>query len=62
MKKIDTDTRFYIDLDLKTKTILGWDYGQREDIDQELPNSDHQRIFITKGQFNKLVKSSNCEK
>ncbi len=57
MKKIDSNTRFYIDLDIKTKTIIGWDYGQRQEIEQELPNPNHRRIFITKGQYNKLEKN-----
>ena len=52
--KIDSDTRFYIDLDLKTKEIIGWDSGDRKKLDQKLPNPSHRRIFITKGQFNKL--------
>lgn len=56
MKPIDSDTRFYLDLDIKTKTILGWDYGQRQELVQNLPNPNHRRVFITKGQYNKLEK------
>lgn len=56
MKKIDQDTRFYIDLDLGTKTIIGWDYGSRYELEQKLPDPNHRRIFITKGQYNKLEK------
>jgi hypothetical protein len=56
MKKIDPNTRFYIDLDLKAKKIIGWDYGQRQELEQILPNPDHRRIFITEGQYNKLEK------
>lgn len=57
MKKIDANTRFYIDLDLKVKKIIGWDYGQRQELKQVLPNPDHRRIFITQGQYNKLEKN-----
>jgi hypothetical protein len=53
-KKIDTDTRFYIDIDIKTKNIIGWNYGQREELAQKLPNPHHRRIFITKGQYHKV--------
>jgi hypothetical protein len=53
-KTIDSDTRFYIDIDIKTKKVIGWDYGQRQELEQELPNQNHRRIFITKGQYNKL--------
>jgi len=35
-KKIDTNTRFYIDLDIKTKKIIGWDYDQRQGLEQKL--------------------------
>lgn len=62
-KKIDSNTRFYIDLDIKKKTIIGWNYGQRQDLEQVLPNPNHRRIFITRWQYNKLgeiVKLLNC--
>lgn len=55
-KKIDSNTRFYVDIDVKTKKVLGWDYGRRQELEQELPDPDHRRIFITKGQYNKLAK------
>ena len=54
--KNNSNTRFYIDLDIKKKTIIRWDYGQRQELEQELPNQNHRRIFITKGQYNKLEK------
>ncbi len=53
-KKEDRNTRYYIDLDLKTRKILNWDYDQREKLSQELTEPFHQRVFITKGQYNKL--------
>ncbi len=57
MKKIDKNTRFYIDLDVKSKKIIGWDYDQRQGLEQLLPDPNHRRIFITQGQYNKLVKN-----
>ena len=56
IKKIDSDTRFYIDLDIKTKKVIGWDYGQRQELKQELADPNNRRIFITKGQYHKLEK------
>lgn len=64
-KNQDKETRYYIDLDLKNSKIIKIDYDQRENIVQELSNSSHQRVFITKGQYNKLIKKGgkiNCEK
>lgn len=56
-KKIDANTRFYIDIDIKTKKVIGWDYDSRYELEQKLANPDHRRIFITKGQYNKLGKA-----
>ncbi|MFA4995576.1 MAG: hypothetical protein WC536_00285 [Patescibacteria group bacterium] len=57
-KPEDQDTRYYIDLDLKTRSIIAWDYGQRADlIEEKFADASLVRIFITKGQFNKLTKA-----
>ncbi|MFA5166303.1 MAG: hypothetical protein WC449_03280 [Candidatus Paceibacterota bacterium] len=53
-KKINSDTRFYIDVDIKKKKVIGWNYGSRYELEQELASHNHRRIFITKGQYNKL--------
>lgn len=53
-KIIDSNTRFYIDIDLKDKKVIGWDYNQRQELEQKLPNTNHRRIFITEGQYHKL--------
>ncbi len=55
MKPKDKDTRYYIDLDLESKKIIGWDYGQRQILIQEkMDDPSCVRIFITEGQYNKL--------
>lgn len=54
MKKEDKDTRYFIDVDLKTRKMLNWDYGQRQNLAQELDEPFQTRIFITKGQYNKI--------
>jgi len=53
--QMDSDIRFYIDINIKTKNIIGWSYGRRFELEQKLTNPDHRRIFITKGQYNKLA-------
>jgi hypothetical protein len=49
----DRDTRYFIDLDLKSNQIIRWDFGQRQVLSQNLPFPQH-RVFLTKGQFRKL--------
>jgi hypothetical protein len=56
MNKIDSNTRFFIDLDVKSKAIIRWGYEQRQKLKQELPSPNQRRIFITKGQYSKLEK------
>jgi len=53
-RKEDKDTRYFIDVDLARGKILGWDYGQKEELTQKLAEPSHHRIFITKGQYNKF--------
>lgn len=48
------DTRFFIDMDLKSGQILNLDYGNRFELNQNLYHPHQQRIFLTKGQYNKL--------
>jgi hypothetical protein len=56
-KKEDKNTRYFIDLDLKTREVLNWDYDQRDKLAAKKPTIvSHHRVFITKGQYNKLEK------
>ena len=50
----DKNTRYFIDLDLETREILVWGYGQRGQLKQKLQSPFHHRVFISKGQYNKL--------
>jgi hypothetical protein len=50
----DKDTRYFIDLDLKNRKIIGWGCDQRHGLEQDLAEPTHHRVFITKGQFHKL--------
>ena len=57
MSKVqDKDTRYFIEIDLATLKITKCSYDQKENL-----NSGHQtnpavhRLFITEGQFNKMI-------
>ena len=52
----DKNTRYYIEIDLKNKKIIGSGYGDRFKLIQEPEDDVFIRIFITKGQYNKLKK------
>ena len=58
-KKEDKNTRYFVDVDLGTRTVLSWDYDQRDKLAvQELRTPFHHRVFITKGQYNKLERKN----
>ena len=53
----DKNTRYFIDLDLRAQRILRWGHDHRERLAAETMEKPHyHRIFITKGQYNKLVR------
>lgn len=55
MKSEDANTRYFIDLDLETMQVLRWDFDQRDKLIKQRPAKPaHHRIFLTKGQYNKL--------
>ena len=58
-KDEDKDTRYYIDLDVVARKIIGWDYDQREKLVLEKQQYPEVRIYITKGQFNKLINKNS---
>ena len=50
----DKDRRYYIDIDTRSNSVINWDSGERFKLRNELLPQDVVRIYITKGQFNKL--------
>jgi hypothetical protein len=55
-KKEDKNTRYFIDVDVKAHSILQWDYDQRGKlVMQKMNDPFHHRLFLTKGQYHKLV-------
>lgn len=58
MKTQTSETRYFIDLDLKSRKIVNWGFDDRSNLVQNLESPMH-RIFITKGQYNKLVEKGS---
>lgn len=55
MKSQDNrDTRYYLDIIPTSKTVMGWGRGNRFELVNEILDKDVVRIYITKGQYNKL--------
>lgn len=58
-KKEDKNTRYFIDLNLITNEIINWDSDQRDLLAEEKINIPGlHRVFISKGQYNKLVEKN----
>ena len=56
-KPENKETRYFIDLNLQTLEVIKWDYGQRSDlVVHEFNNPFYYRVFISRGQYNKLEK------
>lgn len=57
MKKIqDKDTRYFIDIELKTQKVVSNGYDQKQNLNEgRQTNSKLHRLFLTKGQYNKFV-------
>ena len=49
-------TYFFIDVDLKSRQVIGWDTEQKDKVEVHLTEGYH-RVFLTKGQYNKLDKA-----
>ncbi len=60
-RREDSETRYFIDLDLRTRRILDWGFDQRSKLAKQEPlGPAHLRIYVTRGQFNKLDKKSRA--
>jgi hypothetical protein len=54
----DKNTRYFLDIDLTSKEIINLDFGDKFEIKQQL-NVPLHRIFISIGQYNKLLEKWN---
>jgi hypothetical protein len=48
-------TYYFIDIDLMSRQIIGWGTEPKDTVEVRLTRGYH-RVFLTKGQYNKLVK------
>ncbi len=57
MEKIQNrDTRYFIEIDLKTLKVLNNGYDQKDNLDKGRQNDPKiHRLFLTKGQYNKFI-------
>jgi hypothetical protein len=46
-------TYCFIDIDLKSRQIVGWGTERKDTVEVHLTSGYH-RVFLTKGQYNKL--------
>lgn len=50
------DTRYFVDIEIKTRQIVGSGYDQKQNLDKGRQNIPKQhRLFLTKGQYNRFV-------
>jgi hypothetical protein len=54
-KKDKSPTYCFIDVDLKSRRIIGWGTETKDRVEVQLTSGYH-RVFLTKGQYNKLEK------
>lgn len=47
---------YYIDIDLNTKRVIDWGISKTASLSGDTNNPKVHRVFLTKGQFNKLNK------
>jgi hypothetical protein len=48
----DTNTRYFVDLNLNSKQIICWGHDQRHTMTVKLPIAGHYRLLVSKGQYN----------
>jgi len=46
-------TYYFIDVDLKSRRLIGWGTETKDKVEVHLTTGYH-RVFLTKGQYNKL--------
>ena len=52
-KKDRNPTYYFIDVDLKSRQLVGWGTETKDKVEVRLTSGFH-RVFLSKGQFNKL--------
>lgn len=51
----DRELRYILDIDVRSKKVVSWKKDIRENLTKHHPDENIVRIFLTKGQYNKLM-------
>ena len=51
----NADTRYFVEIDIESKKVIRWDLGDRLKLFKEKLPENIVRIYISRGQFNKLT-------
>jgi hypothetical protein len=54
-RRAKNPTYYFIDVDLKSRQLIGWGTEKKDKVEVQLTRGYH-RVFLTKGQYNKLEK------
>jgi hypothetical protein len=54
-KEDKNPTYYFIDVDLRSRQLIGWGTEEKDTVEVHLTSGYH-RVFLTKGQYNKLAK------
>lgn len=54
-KEAKNRTYYFIDVDLASRQIIGWGAEKKDEVEVHLTGGYH-RVFLSKGQYNKLEK------
>jgi hypothetical protein len=52
-KRVKNPTYYFIDIDLKSRQLIGWGTEIKDKVEVRLTSGFH-RVFLSKGQYNKL--------
>ena len=54
-KREENPTYYFIDVKLETRQLVGWGNETKDMVEVQLTSGYH-RVFLSKGQYNKLVR------
>ena len=54
-KDANSKLYYFIDVDLQSRQIIGWGCERKDEVEVHLTHGFH-RVFLSKGQYNKLEK------
>ena len=54
-KRAKNPTYYFIDIELKSRRLIGWGTETKDKVEVQLTSGYH-RVFLSKGQYNKLEK------